>query len=121
MAVTFELAGCLDPVEVFNVRLFGLDVAYDMLFAVPDLEVGVPRLGLLWKGSYVDFGKTGLFLHIHRAVRKGGRKNSPLGHHRGLRYRGALSDKCSAWCLRRISFSGFLPEMRLFAMKIWYL
>lgn len=47
VAVAFELTGCFDLVEVFDVRFLGFNVADDMLFAVPDPKIGISRLGLL--------------------------------------------------------------------------
>jgi len=48
-----------DPTQIVFVRRLRLDVAGDVLIAVPDAEVGVPRFGSLRLGGYVDITPSG--------------------------------------------------------------
>ena len=54
VTVAFQLIRTFDVLELFLGEVLGLDVTDDVLFAVPDAEVGVSGFGFLRKGGDVD-------------------------------------------------------------------
>src|SRR4030042_6712682 len=70
--VALQLFRIFYPVKVFDRRRLGLYISYDMLFSIPQAEIGISRVGLFRDSSNLDiFFINGFCIAVKKGLKSG--------------------------------------------------